>query len=98
MPDFEHECENETPGVAPERVLAAVIHFMSCYVRDGGSPRLARVVNRHLELLARCPEAGAMVRETCRRMGAVWTAIEAAGPQREAQPAAALETLRAVVH
>jgi hypothetical protein len=50
-----------------DRLLSAALYLMSCQARGGG-PRLARMIGRHLELIARHPRVGDLVRETCRRL------------------------------
>lgn len=57
-----------------DRMLAAAIYLMSCHARNH-CPRLACMVGRHLQLLARHPGAGDHVGDTCRRLAAAWEAI-----------------------
>ena len=57
-----------------DRMLAAAIYLMSCHARNH-CPRLACMVERHLDLIARHPGAGAHVGETCKRLSNAWEAI-----------------------
>lgn len=57
-----------------DRLLAAAIYLMTCHARSR-CPRLALIVEHHLELLARHPEAGERVATTCRQLASAWRAI-----------------------
>jgi hypothetical protein len=57
-----------------DRLLAAAIYLMSCHARNQ-CPRLACMVGRHLQLLARHPGAGARVGDICLRLSNAWEAI-----------------------
>jgi hypothetical protein len=61
---------------AADRQLAATIYLMSCHARTR-CPRLAVMVERHLQLIASNPEAGEHVRDTCRRLAAAWECVRA---------------------
>ncbi|QJR11069.1 hypothetical protein DSM104443_02140 [Usitatibacter rugosus] len=54
-----------------DRLLAAAIYLMSCHARSG-CPRIACMVERHLQLLGRHPQVGEHVRHTCRQLAAAW--------------------------
>jgi hypothetical protein len=62
-----------------DRLLASTIYLMSCHA---GAPcaRIASLIERHLEALSRHAEAGPLLRETCRRLGDHWEALERACP------------------
>jgi hypothetical protein len=59
---------------AADRLLAAALYLMSCHARTR-CPRLACMIERHLELIARHPGAGERVADTCRRLALSWIAI-----------------------
>jgi len=67
------------PGAAMDRVLASTLYLMSCYASTPCA-RIAGLVDRHLELLAREADCGPLVRETCRRLADHWDALERACP------------------
>jgi len=56
-----------------DRLLAAALFLMSCHARNG-CPRIACMVERHLQLLGRHPEVGEHVRHTCLQLAAAWAA------------------------
>lgn len=62
--------------VLPEadRLLATTIYLMSCHARSH-CPRLACMIGRHLELIARHPEAGERVAVACQQLASAWVAI-----------------------
>jgi hypothetical protein len=59
---------------AADRLLAAALYLMSCHARTQ-CPRLACMIERHLDLIARHPGAGERVADTCRRLALSWVAI-----------------------
>jgi len=68
------ETEDDVRRREADRLLAAAIYLMSCHARNG-CPRLAYMVKRHFELIARHPESGELVRDTCKRLAAAWESI-----------------------
>ena len=90
--------EERDPAEA-DRLLAATIYLMSCHARNG-CPRLACMVGRHLEAISHHPDAGALVRDTCRQLAAAWESVRVANERRceEVQSPSVLETLRRIVH
>jgi len=66
-------------GAAMDRILASTLYLMSCYA-SAPCARIAGLVDRHLEVLARDSETGPLVRETCRRLAEHWDALERACP------------------
>jgi hypothetical protein len=60
-----------------DRLMAATIYLMSCHARTR-CPRLAYMVERHLELIARNPECGEFVRDTCNKLSAAWECVRGA--------------------
>lgn len=57
-----------------DRMLAAAIYLMSCHARNR-CPRLAFMVGRHLQQLARHPGTGELVSQTCRQLAAAWETV-----------------------
>jgi hypothetical protein len=86
-------CPNpEAPSSAEsDRLVAATIYLMSCHARCN-CPRLAHMVVRHLEQIARDPGCGERVADTCMRLANAWEAIRrhdeiaARAPMRVAAP------------
>lgn len=64
---------SEGPDEA-DRILAATLYLMSCHARNG-CPRLACMIERHLQLLARHGGSGTHVADTCRKLSCAWRAI-----------------------
>lgn len=62
-----------------DRLFASTLYLMSCYA-SAPCARIAGLVDRHLEALARDVETGPLVRETCRRLADHWDALERACP------------------
>lgn len=94
------EIEDDVRCAEADRLLAAAIYLMSCHARNG-CPRLACMVRRHFELIGRHPDAGVLVRDTCRRLAAAWENIERVDARRaSSQPASEglCETLRRIIH
>lgn len=54
-----------------ERLVVATLYLMSGYARTR-CPRLACMVARHLEVLARHPGAGGLLREMAARLAGPW--------------------------
>jgi hypothetical protein len=59
----------------PETLLAATILLMSAYAREGGSPRLAGAVLRHLELLADRGDVPGVIAATCEHAADLWVGL-----------------------
>lgn len=57
-----------------DRLLAATIYLMTCHARNN-CPRLAEMVKRHFELIARHPDSGEIVRDTCKRLSTSWASV-----------------------
>jgi hypothetical protein len=73
----------------PETLLAATILLMSAYAREGGSPRLAGAVLRHLELLADRGDLPGVIAATCEHAADLWVGLSRApAPQASAAPGA----------
>ena len=73
----------DTPGARHALMVASLLHLMSHYsvntgaARDGEGPclKLAAVIERHLDALARLPDADPVLRATCEQLGAKWAAL-----------------------
>jgi hypothetical protein len=70
-----------------DRLMAATIYLMSCHARTR-CPRLAYMVERHLELIARNPECGEFVRDTCNKLSAAWECVRGADEHHHGERAA----------
>jgi hypothetical protein len=57
-----------------DRLLAAVIYLMCAHARNG-CPRLAGVIEKHLQAIGRHPDVSDRVRDVCRKLSASWVAI-----------------------
>lgn len=57
-----------------DRIVAATLYLMSCHARSH-CPRLAVMIERHLQLLAGHAGSGAHVADTCRKLSCAWRAI-----------------------
>jgi len=55
----------------PIVILSATMYLMSCYACNG-CPRLAIIVSRHLQALARLESTAEPLRATCRQLCARW--------------------------
>jgi len=73
-PHFDGELVDDVKRREADRLLSATIYLMSCHARTA-CPRLASMVERHLELIAGHPESGELVRETCRKLAAAWQTV-----------------------
>ena len=71
-----------------DRLMAATIYLMSCHARTH-CPRLAYMVERHLQLLARNPECGEFVRDTCCKLAAAWVCVRGADERHAGEGAPA---------
>jgi hypothetical protein len=96
---MDHAMTDEEFSREADRLLSAAIYLMSCHARNG-CPRLALMVGRHLELIARHPQAGDLVRETCQRLAAAWESVRQNDERRarDVPPESTLETLRHIIH
>ncbi len=56
----------------PEVILAAALYLMSAYSRNGGCPKLAHVILRHLELLAARHDIPPVLACTCAQLTEQW--------------------------
>jgi hypothetical protein len=54
-----------------ETITGALLYLMTAYQRNQ-CPRIAVVIARHLECLARHPNADPVVREVCECLGSEW--------------------------
>ena len=81
---------DETKRREADRLLSAAIYLMSCHARTR-CPRLACMVERHLELIACNPESGELVRETCRKLAAAWESVRG-NDERQARERPANQT------
>ena len=83
-----------TPGSRHALMVASLLHLMSHYTvnsagKEGEGPcvKLASVIERHLNALARLPDADPVLRATCEQLGAKWATLvdkgmPAAAPRR----------------
>jgi hypothetical protein len=70
------------PRAQHELLVAALLHLMSHYTLNSGTGRpgegpcvkLAAVIERHLNALARLPDADPVLRATCEQLSAKWSA------------------------
>jgi hypothetical protein len=71
--------EGNTATVQPELLLAAVLHLMSHYTVNahdaGACPKLAAVIERHLQALADLPGLAPVLRTTCEQSSELWTTV-----------------------
>ena len=56
----------------PDVMLAAVLYLMSAYAKNGGCPKLAHVILRHLELIAHRSDVPSVVTSTCGQLALHW--------------------------
>ena len=61
----------------PELMLSAVLHLMSHYHADGACPKLAGVIERHLQALSGLPDLGPVLQATCQQLSQQWAALAA---------------------
>jgi len=71
-----------TPSTRHALLVAALLHLMSQYtlrsaVSEGEGPclKLAAVIERHLDALARLPDAEPVLRATCEQLRAKWVEL-----------------------
>ncbi len=77
-------------GQQPELMLSAVLHLMSHYHADSACPKLAGVIERHLQALSGLPDLGPVLQATCQQLSQQWAALVA-----RHRPAPPKPTLRA---
>jgi len=58
-----------------DTLIAATLFLMTAYVREGGSPRLAGVVRRHLEALADHADTSGVLGATSEQAADHWSAL-----------------------
>ena len=75
-------------GQQPELMLSAVLHLMSHYHADSACPKLAGVIERHLQALSSLPDLGPVLQATCQQLSQQWAALVA--QHRPAPPKATL--------
>lgn len=70
---------NDSTRGQDARLIASVLHLMSHYAArtDGQTPcvKLASVIERHLEALARQPDVDPVLRATCEQMAEQWARV-----------------------
>lgn len=59
----------------PEVIVSAALYLMSAYGRNGGCPRLAHMILRHLELIAGNQEVSPLLRGTCAQLVEQWERV-----------------------
>ena len=64
-------------GQQPELMLSAVLHLMSHYHADSACPKLAGVIERHLQVLSDLPDLGPVLQATCQQLSQQWAALVA---------------------
>jgi hypothetical protein len=72
-----------TPSSRHALLVAALLHLMSQYTlrkpgerpEDGPCVKLAAVIERHLEALARLPDVEPVLRATCEQLGDRWAEL-----------------------
>ena len=84
-------------GQQPELMLSAVLHLMSHYHADSACPKLAGVIERHLQALSALPDLGPVLQATCQQLSQQWAALVAL--HRPAPPkTTVLERLARLLH
>lgn len=68
-------------GQQPELMLSAVLHLMSHYHAGSAGqapcPKLASVIERHLQALSGLPDLGPVLQATCQQLSQQWAALVA---------------------
>ena len=62
-------------GQQPELLLSAVLHLMSHYHAGSPCEKLAGVIERHLQALARSPGLSPVLQATCQQLSQQWAAL-----------------------
>lgn len=68
----------DSPRARHAVLVAALLHLMSHYTtreRDAPCVKLASVIERHLNALARLPDADPVLRATCEQLSAKWAGL-----------------------
>jgi hypothetical protein len=89
--DFLNDLRMPSSPRAQNAVLvAALLHLMSHYTtrsRDEPCVKLASVIERHLNALARLPDADPVLRATCEQLSSKWaTLVDSAMPAPPKRP------------
>lgn len=58
----------------PVMLASSALFLMSAFIRQGGGPRLASSVLRHLELLAQAQDSPPVLAQTCAELADDWSA------------------------
>jgi hypothetical protein len=87
--DFLNELRLPAPSGSQPLMVASLLHLMSHYTVNSASGRahegegpcvkLASVIERHLNALARLPDADPVLRATCEQLSAKWAALVDSG-------------------
>lgn len=64
----------------PELMLSNVLHLMSHYHAQAACPKLAAMIERHLQALSSLPNLAPVLRATCQQLSQQWAAMVTAGP------------------
>lgn len=56
----------------PEVIVSAALYLMSSYGCNGGCPKLAHVILKHLRILAERDDVAPLLRDTCARLVEQW--------------------------
>lgn len=89
--DYLDELRLPNPSRDQNAVLvAALLHLMSHYTTkssEGPCVKLASVIERHLNALARLPDADPVLRATCEQLSATWAGlVDSAMPAPSKRP------------
>ncbi|WP_300756592.1 hypothetical protein [Janthinobacterium sp.] len=66
-----------TTGQQPELMLSAVLHLMSHYHANSACPKLASVIERHLQVLSSLPDLAPVLQATCQQLSQQWATLVA---------------------
>jgi hypothetical protein len=91
------ELEHGPASDQADRLLAATLYLMSCHARNR-CPRLACMIERHLEHIARHDGVGAHVGDTARRLAAAWEAVRRHDEAAAARARVNVHQLSGAVH
>lgn len=68
-----------TTGQQPELMLSAVLHLMSHYharsTDNSACPKLASVIERHLQVLSGLPDLAPVLQATCQQLSQQWATL-----------------------
>ena len=59
----------------PELMLSNVLHLMSHYHGQAACPKLAAMIERHLQALSSLPNLAPVLRATCQQLSQQWAAM-----------------------